>query len=148
MISDSIQKQIQDALKAHDETRLSTFRLLASALSYEKIAKQRDLTEPEEQEVVRKEAKKRADAIEVYERVGSIERATKEKDELKILKELLPEEMSEASLLKIVNETTLELNASSINDMGRVMSEVMKKVQGKADGKAVSEMVKKRLATA
>ena len=79
MISDTITQKIAEAMKKRDEIRLSTLRLLSSALNYEKIAKQHDLSEEEELGVVRREAKKRKDAVEAYEKAGATERAEKEK---------------------------------------------------------------------
>ena len=69
MIADTITKKIGEALKAGDEIRLTTFRMLSSALNYEKIAKQHELSEEEELVVVQKEAKKRKDAIEAYQKI-------------------------------------------------------------------------------
>ena len=145
MIADTISKKIGDALKAHDEVRLSTLRMLSSALNYEKIAKQHDLSSDEEIVVVQKEAKKRKDAIEAYESANAKERADKEKEELKILTEFLPEQLSRTELEMIVEETIAEVNASEISDMGKVIGVVMGKVKGKADGKDVSELVKAKL---
>lgn len=145
MIADSITQKIAEAMKARDEIRLSTLRLLLSAINYEKIAKQHNLSEEEELVVVRKEAKKRKDAIEAYEKAGAKERAEKEKKELLILEEYLPAQISEEELTKIVDEAINELGAKTVADMGRVMGAAMGKAAGRADGTKVSELVKKRL---
>lgn len=79
MIADTITQKIGEALKAHDEIRLSTLRMLSSALNYEFIAKQHKLSEEEELVVVRREAKKRKEAIEAYEKAKAQDRADKEK---------------------------------------------------------------------
>src|SRR3990167_10613923 len=104
MISDTITQKIAEAMKKRDEIRLSTLRLLSSALNYEKIAKQHDLSGEEELAVVRREAKKRKDAIEAYEKAGATERAEKEKKELVILEEYLPAQMSEEEREQIIQE--------------------------------------------
>lgn len=148
MIADTITKQIGEALKAKEEIRLSTLRLLSSALNYEFIAKQHKLSEEEELVVVRKEAKKRKDAIEAYEKVGAKDRAEKEKQELKILEAFLPQEMDEAELAKIVDEVIAQTGASAPSDIGKVMGPIMVKVAGRADGKTVSDIVKEKLAGA
>jgi len=145
MITDTIQKQIFDAMKSKDEVKLSTLKMLSSSLSYEKIAKQHDLTEDEELSVVSKEAKKRKDAIEAYEKAGQQDRADKEKKELEILNSYLPAQMSDSELEKIVSETVTELGASGMSDMGRVIGAVMAKVKGQADGGRVSSLVKSKL---
>ncbi len=104
MIKNSLNGQIVEALKAKDEIRLSTLRMLLSALNYDVIAKQHDLTEDEELAVVKREAKKRTDAIEAYEKAGAPDRAEKEKQELAILKEYLPEQLPDEELEKLVEE--------------------------------------------
>lgn len=143
MISDTVQKQITDALKAKDETKLIALRMLSTSLSYARIDKMSDLNEEEEMAVVRKEAKKRKDAIEIYDRANQKERADKERAELKILEEFLPKQMTDEELSQIVDQVLSGIEDKS--NMGRVIGEVMKKTKGQADGKRVSELVKSKL---
>src|SRR3990167_9519639 len=131
MISDTITQKIAEAMKKRDEIRLSTLRLLSSALNYEKIAKQHDLLEKGELGVVRRKAKKRKDAIEAYEKTGATERAEKEKKELAILEEYLPAQMADEELVKIVDEVVSESGAKSMAEMGKVMGVAMEKVAGR-----------------
>jgi len=145
MITDTIKKQIIEAMKAKDEIRLSTLKLLSSALYNAQIKKREELSEKEELEIVSREAKMRKDAIEAYEKVGEKERAEKEKKELKILREYLPEELSDEELKKIVDEVVSSTGATSIKDMGKVIGAVLGKCKGRADGKKVSEMVRSKL---
>jgi len=156
MISDTINQKIAEALKAKDEIKLSTFRMLSSALNYEKIAKQHDLTQDEEIVVVRKEAKKRSEAIAALQQaqgklggeekdIKAREKIEKEQKELEILKEFLPEEMSDEELLRIVNDIISGTGATDIRDMGRVIGTVMNKVNGRAEGSKVAQMVKENL---
>jgi len=145
MIADSIQKQIGEAMKARDEVKLSTLKMLSSALSYDKIAKQHDLSADEELSVVRSEAKKRKDAIEVYTKVGQTERAEREKTELSVLEAYLPAQMSDEDLLKLVDEAIAETGASSPSDMGRAIGAVVAKAKGAADGSRISALVKEKL---
>ena len=145
MISDTITQKIGEAMKAKDEIRLSTLRMLSSALNYEKIDKQHTLSEEEELEVVRREAKKRRDAIEAYKKAGANERAEKEEKELAILQEYLPEQMPDSELEKKVKEAISQTGASSMADIGKVMGVVMAKVKGRAEGGKVSELVRKNL---
>lgn len=146
MITDNISKLIGEAMKAHDEIRLSTLKLLSSALNYEFIAKQHPLNEEEQLNVVRKEAKKRKDAIEAYKLAKALDRAEKEEKELKILEEFLPTQMNDADLEVIVVEAIKETGASQLSDMGKVIGIVMQKTKGAADGSRVSLMVKSKLA--
>lgn len=144
MIAD-ISKQIAEAMKAKEEIRLSTLKLLSAELHNEKIAKQRELTEEEELAVVKRESKKRKDAIEAYEKAGAQERADREKKELEILQEFLPAELSDEVLFGMIDEVIKETGASSMTEMGKVMGMVMGKVKGRAEGGRVSEMVKAKL---
>ncbi len=154
MISETTKKQIVEAMKAKDEIRLSTLKLLSAALQNAEIAKRAKvgadpkaykLTKEEELGVVKKEAKKRRDAIEAYEKAGAKDRAEKEKKELIILQEFLPEEMSEEELKKIVEEVVVETGAIGAKDFGKVMGQVMSKTKRRADGKMVAELVKQHL---
>jgi len=145
MIVQSINQKIQEAMKARDDIRVSTLRLLSSAFNYERIAKQHELTEEEERAVVRREAKKRIEAIEAYEKAKVQEKADREKKELTILEEFLPQQMSDEDLAKVVDEAISSVHASKIADMGKVIGMVMGKTAGRADGGRVSQLVKKRL---
>lgn len=145
MILDTVNKQIAEAMKAKDEIRLSTLKLLLSALHNAKIDKRGDLTEEEELEIVRREAKKRKDAIEAYKKAGATDRAEKEEKELVILQEFLPKELPDEEVSKLVDEAITTTSASSMQDMGKVIGAVMAKAKGRADGKKVAEMARKKL---
>ncbi len=141
MIKENVSQQLKDALKAHDELRLSTMRMLLSAINYDRINKMHELSEAEEIDVVRKEAKKRSDAIEMYEKAGETERAEKEKLELAILNEFLPKGLSTEELTAIVDKAI----ATAGSDFGAIMKLVMAQTQGRADGRVISEMVRAKL---
>lgn len=152
MITDTITKQIGEALKAHDEIRLSTLRMLSSALNYEFIAKQHKLSEDEELVVVRHEAKRRKEAIEAYTKVNAPDRAKKEGEELKILQEYLPPEISESELTDLVDQAIKEadLPADATHQalqagMGKIIGAVMAKAKGQVEGARVSMLVKEKL---
>jgi uncharacterized protein YqeY len=144
-ISEKVKKQIIDAMKAKDELRVSTLKLLSAALHNEYIEKQKELSEDQEMAVVAKEAKKRKDAIEAYESAGAKDKADKEKKELEILQEYLPEELTDDELQRIVDEVIKATGASSMQDMGKVMGAVVGKCKGRADGKRISELVRSKL---
>lgn len=144
MIANTLQQKIGESMKAHNEIRTSTLRLLLSALNYEKIDKQHDLTDEEEMIVIRREAKKRKEAIEMYKNNNAPDRAAKEESELKILQEYLPAEMGEAELIQLVNESINQLNPKSMADMGKVIGLVKSKAPG-ADGSKIAAMVKEKL---
>jgi uncharacterized protein len=144
MLSQNITKLIGDALKSHDEVRLSTLRLLSSAFNYEKIAKQHELTDEEELVVIRKEAKQRRDSIEAYRKAGAEDRAVKEEAELKILQEYLPPEMSEQELSKLVTDAITQSGAKTMADMGRIIGMVKSKAPN-VDGGKIAQIVNSKL---
>jgi hypothetical protein len=145
MISDTITKLINQAMKSKDTLRVSTLRLLASELHNAKIDKREVLSAEEELVVVQKEIKKRRDAIELYEKAGRQELANKEKGELKILTEFMPAEMGDNELEKIIDNAVSKTSAASLGDLGKVMNLVMTETKGRADGKRVSNLVHQKL---
>lgn len=145
MIANKLQSMIGESMKAHDELRTSTLRLLSSAFNYERIEKQHDLTEDEELLVIRREAKKRRESIEAFEKAGRVEMAKKEKDELEILAEFLPPEMDESELEKIVDSAISEVGAVSMADMGKVIGAVKAKVGSSVEGGKIAQLVSSKL---
>src|SRR3989304_9108386 len=145
MISDTITQKIGEAMKAKDEVRLSTLRMLASALNYEKIDTQHELSGEEELVVVKREAKKRHDAIEALRQASGKstssdqtrmdEKLAREIKKLKILQGYLPEQLGDEKIKALVDEAILAVG----KDFGKVMGTVMRKVKGKADGNTVSK---------
>lgn len=144
MIWQNITKMIGDAMKAHDDVRLSTLRMLSSEFNYEKIRLQHELTELDEIAVIRKEVKKRKDAIEAYTKAGAVDRVELEGKELAILQEFLPPDISEEELVKIVDASIAEVGASSMADMGKVIALVKTKSPG-VEGGIVANLVKSKL---
>ena len=146
MIS-QISKDYIQAMKAKDSLKSSTLSFLRAQIKNVIIDKKKDVLEDEEVvAIIKKQVKQRHDSIEQYEKGGRPELAQKEKQELEILKNYLPEEMAAEQLGPIVEEAIKESGATSMKDMGAVMKAVMPKVAGKADNKMVSDLVKKSLA--
>lgn len=144
MITYNLNKQITDAMKAKDSIRVSTLKLLFSEIHNYQIDHP-NMTEDEELGVVKKEAKKRKDSIEIYTKANALEKAEAESEELKILQEYLPAETSDSDLEKFVSEAIVETKAKDIKDMGKVIGVVMKKSGGNADGAKVAQLVKEKL---
>lgn len=144
MITDELKTKLVEAMKARNEVRVTTLRSLSAALNNAKIDNP-EMTEEDEMKVVQSEVKKRRDAIEVYEKAGAQMHAQREKEELAVLEEFLPQQISDSELEKIVTKVIEQIGASNIQDMGKVMGAVMSQVSGKADGARVSTMVKRKL---
>jgi uncharacterized protein YqeY len=145
MIAQTLQQKIGESMKAHDEIRTSTLRLLLSAFNYERIDKQHELTDEEEVTVVRREVKQRRDSIEAYDKAGRSDLSDKEKAEMAILSEYLPPEMSDVELIKLVDEAVDQIKPEGMKDMGKVIGFVKSKAPN-ADGGKIAEMVKQKLA--
>ncbi|OGM32923.1 hypothetical protein A2803_05005 [Candidatus Woesebacteria bacterium RIFCSPHIGHO2_01_FULL_44_21] len=145
MITQDLQKQIAEAMKAKDTVRLATLKLLSSELHNEWIAKQHELSEDEEFAVVRREVKKRKDAADAYEKVGRADRAEVEKQEMAILQEFLPAEMSDEELNQLISDSINQINATGMQDLGKVIGLVKSRVGAKADGARIAGMVKQKL---
>jgi uncharacterized protein YqeY len=145
MLLEQIQSDLKTALKMNDSLLVSTLRLLLSEIHNKKIEKQAELTEEEVIAVLRKEAKKRQESIEAYQKAGRQELADKESKELLILSKYLPQEMASQELEKVIKEVIAEVGAQGAGDFGKVMGRVMSKVKGQIDGAKVSEAVKKLL---
>ena len=151
MITPNLMKMIGDAMKAHDAVRVSTLRGLSAELKNAKINKhdpnaevQAELTEAEEIVVIRKEAKKRKEAIEMYTKANALEQAENEKAELTILSEFLPADVTEEEVDKLINESIATLGATSVSDMGKVIADVKSKNSG-VDGAMVANLVRSKL---
>ena len=144
MITPNLMKMIGDAMKAHDPIRVTTLRMLLSELKNEKINLQHELTDEEELKVVRREAKKRKEAIEMYAKANAQDRVENEKAELTILQKFLPAEVTEEEVEKLVNESIRELGAKDLSSMGKVIADVKTKNSG-VDGSLVAKLVREKL---
>jgi len=147
-LSERIDSDLKDAMRAKDATRLSVLRMVKAALknaAIEKSGSDAQLTNAETAQVIRKQVKQRQDSIESFEKGGRAELAAKEKAELSILQSYLPQAMSADEVSKVVRETIAEVGATSKAQMGAVMKALQGKVGGRADGKTLSAEVQKQL---
>jgi uncharacterized protein YqeY len=147
-LSERIDSDLKDAMRAKDATRLSVLRMLKAALknaAIEKSGADAQLNDAEAAQVIRKQVRQRQDSIESFQKGGRAELAAKEKEELSILRSYLPQAMGPDELTKVVRETIAEVGATSRAQMGAVMKALQAKVAGRADGKTLSAEVQKQL---
>jgi uncharacterized protein YqeY len=145
-LQDRISQEIKSAMLAKDAPRLSTLRLLKSALGYLQIEKKVDsLPDGEVIAVVQKEIKKRRDSIEQYQAAGRAELAALETAEVTVLESFLPKALSPEELEQLVRAAIAEAGATSKKEMGPVIKAVQAKAAGRADGKTISTLVGKLL---
>lgn len=141
-----ITSDIAAAMKAKDQARLSTLRMLKAALTNKSVEKNRPLTEAEELQVVSSLVKQRRDAIEQFAAGGRADLVDKERREIEVLESYLPPKVSPDELEQAITRAIQETGAAGPKDMGKVMKAVMAALAGKTvDGRQVSEQVKNRL---
>jgi uncharacterized protein YqeY len=146
---DEISAAIADAMRKHDQGRLSALRMLKAALMNREVEKKRGLEEGEARQVVSALVKQRRDSIEQFVSGGRQDLADREAAEILVLEAYLPPAIDPAVLERAVVEAIAETGASTAKDMGRVMKAVMAKLAGQpVDGKAVNELVRAKLVTA
>lgn len=147
-VKEKIAGDIKTAMKARDQLRLDTLRMVKSKIQEKEVElrgkKGRDyLLEDEEiLQVLTTAAKQRRDSIESFRAGGREELAAKEEKELAIVQEFLPQQLSDEELQRLVKEAVEETGAKSPKDMGMVMKAVMPKVKGQADGKRINAVVR------
>ena len=146
MLEKKIQEDLFEAMKSHDETRVSALRAVKTAIQNEKTnGKFHELTEADIVKIVQKQIKQREEAENIYREAGREELANKEQNERLVLKSYVPKMLAKSEVKKIVEQLVVELNATSMKDMGRVMAELNKRYTGSIDGKIASTLVKNKL---
>jgi len=145
MLKDQIIADLTAAMKAREELKTSTLRMVkADIMKYEVSGKDMKVTDEIVIDLIKRGVKQRKEAAEGFEKGGNKASAQKELDEIKIIEKYLPAQMSEDELKKIAKEVIVQMNATPA-DFGKVMGMVMGKVKGKADGGMVNKVVKEML---
>lgn len=147
IIKERIEADTQKALKSGDVLRRSVLIMVKAAIHDKEIAKGKDnkLSDDDYLAVVRQEAKKRKDAILEFEKAGRDDLAKKEKEELEVLKEYLPAQLSTEEVREELKKMVEELGSEDKENFGRVMAEAMKKFGGRAEGTIVRQELEKLL---
>jgi uncharacterized protein YqeY len=140
-----IENDVKDAMRAGDKPRVSTLRLLLSALKNEKIQAHRDLTDEEIEAVIRRGVKQRKDSIEQYAKGGRQDLVDTEQAEMDLLQTYLPQGMSEQELESAVKSIIADRSITSRKEMGAVMKELMTRYKGKVDGRQAQEIAQRLL---
>ena len=144
-IKDRLKSDLITAMKARDELKVSTLRLVSSSIKNREIDERKELDDEGVLAVFTTAAKQRRDSIDQFEKGGRQDLADKEKAELVIIQEYLPQQLTKEEVAAFIKEAITETGAAGAKDMGKVMKALMPKVKGKADGKLVNELVKELL---
>jgi uncharacterized protein YqeY len=147
-ISEQIQKDITQAMKARDEQRLSALRMVKTALKHREVEKMSPLDDKESQQVLSTLIKQCKDSVEQFRKGGREEMAKKEEAEIALIESYLPKAAGQDEILAGVRAVISEMGSPAMKDMGTVMKNVMARFQGasiRVDGKTVSDVVKAEL---
>ena len=147
-LKDTIYKDMKSALKQGDAHTLGVLRMLIAEINTQEIEtgkKEQGLSEEEIQSLVLKEIKKRKDSITQYKEGGREESAREEEQEINVLNTYAPQQLSALDIEHAVEECIKNTDATSMQDMGKVMKEVMSTVGNGADGSVVREIVQAKL---
>lgn len=142
---DRIQKDYIEAFKAKNTLKKDVLGLLKGAILNAKIDKKEDLTDEEITNLVEKQVKLRKDSIEEYKKAGKMDTVDTLNEEVDILMEYMPEQLSVEEVNKIIDDVFNKVNPTSQKEMGLIMKEVNPLLKGKADMKEVSNIIKDRL---
>ncbi|CAA6830357.1 MAG: Transamidase GatB domain protein [uncultured Aureispira sp.] len=145
-LTDRINAGIKDAMKQKNEAGKRTLRAIKAQLILLKTSGSgTEITEDQEVKMLQKMVKERQDSYEIYIKQDRVDLATPEKEEMDIIKEFLPKQMSEEELTLAIKGIVEQVGANSMKDMGKVMGMANQQFGGKADGKTISMIVKSLL---
>ena len=147
-IRQQIDEDIKRAMRARDKARLAVLRFVLADIKQREVDTRAPLTNDEVLSILVKQAKRRRESIEQYERGGRHDLARKEQFELEQVQSYLPEPLSEEALSAMISESIAQAQATQISDMGNVMARLKAKVQGRAEMKQVSQRVREALQSA
>jgi uncharacterized protein len=146
-LKERLRADLTSAMKARDEVRTATVRMVLTAITTEEVAgkQARELDDAEVLRVIAREAKKRRDAAEAYDVAGRAELAGRERAEGEVLAEYLPRQLDDAELTELVRSAVAETGATEPRQMGTVMKLVTPRIAGRAEGARVSAEVRRQL---
>ena len=144
-LRDRLIEEMKGAMKSRDDLRLSTIRLIRSAIKNREIELRREFEDSEIIEVIASMIKQRRESIRLFQKGGRVDLVEKEEKELAILLGFLPPQLERAELEELVLKAIAESGAQGSKDLGKVMKALASQVSGRADGKIVAEVVREKL---
>jgi uncharacterized protein YqeY len=148
-ITETIQKDMTEAMKAREQQRLSTLRMVRSALKNREIEKRGPLDEKEELSVLSTLIKQRKDSIEQFQKGNRADLAEKERAEVELIESYMPKALGQSEIVSAVRQVIAEMGSPTLKDVGTVMKAVMARFAAsgaRVDGKMVNEAVRQELA--
>ncbi|MCG6916065.1 MAG: GatB/YqeY domain-containing protein [Deltaproteobacteria bacterium] len=144
-LQNEISAALKDAMRAKDEAKLASLRLVLTAIKIREKEVRRSLEDQEVISLIASQIKQRRESIDHYRKAGREDLVKAEESELKILEGYMPKQLSAEEMSQALDEVIAEVGAVSLKDMGKVMKAAMAKLAGRADGRAINQMVKEKL---
>ena len=144
-LKQKLQEDIRSSMKNKDAIKKSVITLIRSSIKQYEVDNRVELQDDEIVDLIAKQLKQTRDSREEFAKAGRDDLVSKAEAEIEVLKEYLPQQLSEEELNEIVISTISEVGATSMKDMKKIMTSIMPKVKGRADGKLINELVKKNL---
>ena len=145
MLLDEIRNKLKEAMKNSEKSTVLAIRNVLERIKKIQVDSNTELNENEIISIINKYAKQLKDSIEQFEKGGRMDLVEKESEELKIIEQFLPEQLSKEELTPIIKKIIEELNVTDISQMGLIMKKSLETTQGQADGKLISELVRAEL---
>ena len=144
-LKEKLQEDLKSSMKNKDTIRKSVITLVRAAIKQIEVDQRVELDDVAVMDIISKQLKQRNDSLAEFEKAGREDLIEETKSEIQVLKEYLPQQLSEEELEKIVIETIAEVGAISMKDMGKIMAIIKPKTAGRADGRKINELVKKNV---
>ncbi|MCX7570819.1 GatB/YqeY domain-containing protein [Tumebacillus sp. DT12] len=144
-LTERLTNDMKQAMKDKDKVRLSVIRMVRTAIQNAEIDQKKSLSDDEVVVVLNRELKQRRDSLQSFEAANREDLIQDAKQEIEILLDYLPAQLTAEELRSLVQEAIAETGAKGKSDMGKVMSALMPKVKGRADGKLVNQIVQEAL---
>jgi uncharacterized protein YqeY len=146
-LEDRLVEEMKQAMKSSDKLRLSTIRMIRTAVKNKEIEQRKPLDDEGIIRVIQGMVRKSEESVEQFKAGGRMDLVEKETKEIETMKSYLPQPLSREDVLKIIDQAIEETQATSLKDLGKVMKSLMPKLGGKADGALVNQWVKERLSS-
>mgnify|MGYP004550935897 FL=1 len=145
MLKEKLMEDLKEAMKEKQTLRKNVVQMIRAAILQVEKDKQIELEDNQILEIIAKEAKKRKDSLSDYEKSGREDLINQVKEEIEIISEYLPKQLTKEEITEIVKKVIEETGATSIKDMGKVMKSAKEKMGATADGKTINEVVRELL---
>ena len=146
-LEDRLVEEMKQAMKSSDKLRLSTIRMIRTAVKNKEIEQRKPLDDEGIIRVIQGMVRKSEESVEQFKAGGRMDLVEKETKEIETMKSYLPQPLSREEVLNVINQTIEETQATSLKDLGKVMKSLMPKLGGKVDGALVNQWVKERLSS-